>query len=499
MKKLALSMAKSIRRRSMKSISVFLLLILLSFYIFFAEIKFLFHHLKLFGTHRYSYFKDSAILIIHKNSYWCPSSTIDVRLRPDSPVILSVDHLQPFTIVKQFTWKELFNYWSKKKLPPLNFSTASQFSGFPAFLQLNASLRHWTISPKDPGIWYLLSAHERLLPNKNHEHDYRWYGGFQKATYRLQDFISDSSNQIWTFVDMLQHSEQRVFQPCSESYLPKQQMMNSQRSRQIFNPLRFLIVSMSTTKTVGTGFSRFAAIRTAYSKLFNYTFELNFVQHKSRRVEYLKIDVLMKYYRKYSKVNEFDYLFWMDWDTCIMNRTVTLESFIPVSLPDIIMTDHDQAINNGGFFLRLRGVPRVGRFLQFWKKQSELADWLWWDNGSMYPSLIVYLDRDPDYKNECGYDNTIRCLIEQILSVKYKLPYGRRISQYLYCIPARIGFNNHHFSVGESYNWDPTTTYYPDKGMFVIHDKAEDSWGNLSEKMNGWNSSNITSLPWVDF
>ncbi|CAF3995474.1 unnamed protein product, partial [Rotaria sp. Silwood1] len=40
----------------------------------------------------------------------CPSSVIDVRLRPDSPVVLSVDYLQPFTLIKQFTWTEL-NTW----------------------------------------------------------------------------------------------------------------------------------------------------------------------------------------------------------------------------------------------------------------------------------------------------------------------------------------------------------------------------------------------------
>ncbi|CAF2971822.1 unnamed protein product [Rotaria sp. Silwood2] len=256
---------------------------------------------------------------------------------------------------------------------------------------------------------------------------------------------------------------------------------------------------MSTNKTIGHDFSRFTAIRTAYSKRFNYTFELNFVQRKSRRAEYRKIEVIISYYRKYSQTDAFDYLFWMDWDTCIMNGTVSLDSFIPTSLPDIILTDHDQPINNGALFLRLRGVPRVGRFLQFWQKQSQLADWEWTDNGAMYPSLIVYLDRDPDYNNECGHGHTLRCFIEQLLSVKYKLPYGRRFSQYFYCIPAPLGFNNHHFDEAKLYNWDSTTTYYPDKGMFAIHTKDEDIWANLSEKINGWSGDNISTLPWVDF
>ncbi|CAF1968152.1 unnamed protein product [Rotaria magnacalcarata] len=309
-------------------------------------------------------------------------------------------------------------YWTQSKLHKLNFTAALQFPDFPNFETLNSSLRHWTISPKDPGIWYLLSVHERLLPKQNHQYDNRWYGGFQKASYRLQDFLSDSSNEVWTFVDMLQHNEQRIFQPCSELHPPRQHMMNSKQSKQVYKPIRFLITSMSTNKTAGASFSRYAAIRTAYSKRYNYTFELNFVQPESRRVEYRKIDVLINYYKKYSETDEYDYVFWMDWDTCIMNGTISLDSFIPVSLPDIIMTDHDQTINNGGFFLRLRGIPRVGRFLQFWQKQSRLADWVWTDNGAMYPSLIVYLDRDPDYNNECGYSNTVHCFIERILSAK---------------------------------------------------------------------------------
>ncbi|CAF3809198.1 unnamed protein product [Rotaria sp. Silwood1] len=102
--------------------------------------------------------------------YWCPSSVIDVRLRPDSPVVLSVDYLQPFTLIKQFTWTELNTYWAKTNLSKLNFSTALQFPDFPLFESLNPSLRQWTISPKDPGIWYLLSVHEQLFSNISHPH-----------------------------------------------------------------------------------------------------------------------------------------------------------------------------------------------------------------------------------------------------------------------------------------------------------------------------------------
>ncbi|CAF2018730.1 unnamed protein product, partial [Rotaria magnacalcarata] len=342
------------RKNRLKKTHAILLLFLLAICIFFSQLQFLFRNLKLFSLHSYENFECPIISIIRKKNHWCPSSVVDIRLRPDSPVIVSADYLQPFTIVKQFTWEELDAYWTQSKLHKLNFTAALQFPDFPNFETLNSSLRHWTISPKDPGIWYLLSVHERLLPKQNHQYDNRWYGGFQKASYRLQDFLSDSSNEVWTFVDMLQHNEQRMFQPCSELHPPRQHMMNSKQSKQVYKPIRFLITSMSTNKTAGASFSRYAAIRTAYSKRYNYTFELNFVQPESRRVEYRKIDVLINYYKKYSETDEYDYVFWMDWDTCIMNGTISLDSFIPVSFPDIIMTDHDQTINNGGFFLRLR-------------------------------------------------------------------------------------------------------------------------------------------------
>ncbi|CAF4051818.1 unnamed protein product, partial [Rotaria sordida] len=88
--------------------------------------------------------------IISEQHYWCPSSVVDVRLRPDSPVVLSVNYLQPFKLIKQFTWTELNTYWAKIKRSELNFSAALQFPDFPNFERLNPSLRHWTISPKDP-------------------------------------------------------------------------------------------------------------------------------------------------------------------------------------------------------------------------------------------------------------------------------------------------------------------------------------------------------------
>ena len=413
-------------------------------------------------------------------------------------MLLSVDHLQPFTFVKQLNWTDLSIYWKQTNLTQLNFTVSLQFPPFPSFNTLDPVLRHWTISPQDPGMWYLLSVHKRLVPKNLTLHLDSQYGSGSRESYRLEDFLPKASNKVWVFVDTLQDKEQRLFQPCSQEDLPKRQMMNSRSSRRVYQPLRFLIVSMSTSKRAGQGYSQFAAIRAAYSQRFNYKFELSFVGRESRPVEYRKIDVIEQYYIKYSSTDQFDYLFWMDWDTCIMNGTVSLDSFIPVSLPDIIMTDHDQPINNGAFFLRLRGVPRVKRFIQFWQRQSRLFDWLWTDNGSMFPSLIVFLDRDPDYIGECGHGHTVHCFIEKILSVAYKLPYGSRFSQYLYCIPAHMGFNNHHFSFAALNGWAPTTAYYPNRGMFVIHDKDEYTWGNLSEAVNQWSKDGFTTITWVN-
>ncbi|CAF4030339.1 unnamed protein product, partial [Rotaria sordida] len=139
--------------------------------------------------------------IISEQHYWCPSSVVDVRLRPDSPVVLSVNYLQPFKLIKQFTWTELNTYWAKIKRSELNFSAALQFPDFPNFERLNPSLRHWTISPKDPGMWYLLSVHERLLPNESHQHD-NWCDNLWKGSINIKQYTGIEDEQSFLKITM---------------------------------------------------------------------------------------------------------------------------------------------------------------------------------------------------------------------------------------------------------------------------------------------------------
>lgn len=98
-----------------------------------------------------------------------------------------------------------------------------------------------------------------------------------------------------------------------------------------------------------------------------------------------KLEVIDKWLRD----DRCDWLMWLDADVYITMPEVPLRHWLQPPHARLIMTDHSQAINNGGFFLRSSAWARE-YFLPLWASLSIRGDlgYPFTDNGSMYEAIL---------------------------------------------------------------------------------------------------------------
>ena len=88
---------------------------------------------------------------------------------------------------------------------------------------------------------------------------------------------------------------------------------------------------------------------------------------------------------------EFDWMLWLDADALIVNRDITLESFVDSSADLIVTADHNGL--NAGVFL-LRNSPAAARFLELAWDRADCIDHPWREQEAMcrvlrdHPELI---------------------------------------------------------------------------------------------------------------
>jgi hypothetical protein len=112
-------------------------------------------------------------------------------------------------------------------------------------------------------------------------------------------------------------------------------------------------------------------VRSLYCRRHNYTLlNGNKLIDKSRPTAWSKLLILEHYFRS----GAYDYLFYLDMDTVIMNPSVTLESFIDASARkfDIVITEDTNGLNTG--VMLMRNSPWTLWFLRTAWEQSQLVD-----------------------------------------------------------------------------------------------------------------------------
>lgn len=112
-------------------------------------------------------------------------------------------------------------------------------------------------------------------------------------------------------------------------------------------------------------------MRKRYCARHNYTLlNVNKLVDRSRPIAWSKLVALEHLF----KTEDFDYLFYLDMDTVIMNPDVALESFIDVSARqfDVIITEDMNGLNTGAFIMR--NTPWTLWFLRTAWEQTQLID-----------------------------------------------------------------------------------------------------------------------------
>lgn len=112
-------------------------------------------------------------------------------------------------------------------------------------------------------------------------------------------------------------------------------------------------------------------MRRRYCQRHNYTLiNVNNLVDHSRPIAWSKLVALEHIF----KTEKYDYLFYQDMDTVIMNPDVTLESFIDASARqfDVLITEDMNGLNTGAFIMR--NTPWTLWFLRTAWEQTQLVD-----------------------------------------------------------------------------------------------------------------------------
>jgi mannan polymerase II complex MNN10 subunit len=112
-----------------------------------------------------------------------------------------------------------------------------------------------------------------------------------------------------------------------------------------------------------------------YAKQHGYDYLLSHeTLEPSRPASWNKLRLMQKH------ISEYDWLWWNDADTLIMNPETKLESLVDPTYPIIVGSD-DWGINCGNFFIQ--NTPQTATILeQWWNKDDEITH-PWWEQRAL--------------------------------------------------------------------------------------------------------------------
>ena len=478
----------------------------------------------------------------------CPTVSVDLRRLPHLAVNTTVSYLVQFRILRVYSWRELMDDrrfpfpWMQHDVQPTWTTPYSEnvtatgwtvrpedpgqwFHVLPTGLHFERVPRAIRVRPtlgtrgamaiEDPRRDLDDLAEMRRQMRKLHNRDEIDYDDRRGPIWplpeddhvesTLQDGISPAG--WWVFGE-----PHLIWQPCSAAEPP---VFHDSRTASVSpfltdshapqpSKLRILVFVMSTkcdmngTIHKGTSFAELITLRHAYARIHGYG-GLTACRKELKDTHatlYSKITTVMEVFTQHARFmqpagplspdfKEFDYIWFSDWDTAIMNPRVRAEAFIPSHLPDHIYTDHHIGLNDGSFLFRT--TPRSWRFLQHWRHESyKYQDWPWADNGSWNHLILTFLDRHPVFYQECPHDILLlKCVHLEWMEDQYNWRYHRRFSQYSVAIPAMVGFNSHVCNEHTlSWGWMMSSNYWPDRGMFAMHGKDDAKMMEYSKA--GW-------------
>jgi len=142
-----------------------------------------------------------------------------------------------------------------------------------------------------------------------------------------------------------------------------------------------------------------------------YTFilETNSAMAKNINPWWFKVYAIQKY------LPYFDWVVWLDGDCLILNHDVKFEWFLDDPNADLVMTDHNFAVNNGVF--ALRNTVWSAAFLVKWLGAGQMVHAggaRWWqdDQGAMFHLLVA--QGNTSYDGHCALrQNCCSDIIEQ--------------------------------------------------------------------------------------
>jgi len=155
-----------------------------------------------------------------------------------------------------------------------------------------------------------------------------------------------------------------------------------------------------------------------------------------------------------------------------------------LAIPDLVVTDHNKALNNGAFVLR--NSPWAKKFLARWAKISSTKfPFPFTDNGSFIETILSFLPNYGDSNHKCmrsgikagDYLECATSFIEPVLG-KFAGGHSDRVLRtedggvVRFVSPAN-GFNSHEWNGHRpGQGWDKGACFAP--GMFILHTKE---WG----------------------
>ena len=114
------------------------------------------------------------------------------------------------------------------------------------------------------------------------------------------------------------------------------------------------------------------------------------VWDRHRPVQWSKFNIIQKH------IHSYDWIFWTDADSIILNDTIKLETFIDIIPPnkDILWTiDACNHMNNGHMFIRGKSAWAHDFFNRAYS-QTQYLHHIWWDNAAM---IDLYKTHPTDY------------------------------------------------------------------------------------------------------
>ena len=234
-------------------------------------------------------------------------------------------------------------------------------------------------------------------------------------------------------------------------------------------------------------FKPFMKNRICYAKKHNLSFALQTVDWTKHQNSYAGITYMKpRLVKEIMRLNP-RWLFFMDSDLVIVDFAKRLEQYLHSEI-NIIVNDHNAALNNGAFFLQ--STPTTQRFLQIWDditfgKRPPFIDqhWPFTDNGAFIEAL-VQIGMNEDVASRCGdqfkktmdggsFLNCYHQIYSELSGVTFNGVTDRVLPGGIMLSHSVKGFNNHKCNSEALHNWgwSEQACFHPDESM-IMHSKV---------------------------